>query len=327
MILSDYAPHPVLAIFCGFAFVGGLVLALSAPGTRDRHHAWLTTLKSEAVTVAHDKVDPKNEGRWIYLVGDVSGCEEVFVDTVYGVSRRCFSLKRHGQVYRTDLGEDSPPENWAKAGPTDSSVLRDQSWRVQNPKLGEYVISAELLHEYWKHISGIEGAEPNTESKAKPPDWDKLLSRQLDERWPKMALSDATPTGWKPMADGRHWFLGADPARPKHLDRRISFRCAQFADRQITVLAKQQSGVLRGDDQSSGNRHFTCIRPGALTLDELFDEASRDNSAQYEQQRTGGARIALIALGIFAAGCTIAASLRRSARLSPLPNPHSELPS
>ena len=72
-------------------------------------------------------------------------------------------------------------ENAALGGDAQAALLGEDE---------KFALSAELLHEYWKHIAGIDGADPKTESKAKPPDWDKRLERQLEVRWPQMPLTD-----------------------------------------------------------------------------------------------------------------------------------------
>ena len=278
----------VLVVVGGFFIAGGLATSCAAPQSRERHEAWLAKVRSEIVTITPDRVDANNDGRWVHLACDVSGCEETFTDPPYGISRNCFSLTRHVEVYTTD-GES--PVVWGGCEPNDPPELKNMHWRVEKPRLGAFVLSDEMVHDFWSRISGVNGDDRNTESNADPINWEKRLNRQLQVRWPRMSLSENAeppPAQWKLMPDGVHWLNGPNVKRPMNGQRRIGYSCVQFPDRHITVLARQTGNTLQGDPASSGNRRFTCIRPGKLPLDEIFNEASSDNERVTSMQQITG---------------------------------------
>jgi hypothetical protein len=188
---------------------------------------FFSSSKMEVVNIASDAIVPSNEGKLVYITGDIIA---EMKDPLFNLSQKAIELERIVQVYQWIEDGDKYSKGWKDsiikiinpqavekgvANPMEMPFLSDK-WQVSPVKIGAFTISPEL-------IGKLGGAKdfPVTQE-----DFDKMD----DDGKKAFVFNNGT------------YFFGLDIKKPRVGDIKVSFKKLDAGT--VTILAQQKGDAI-----------------------------------------------------------------------------------
>lgn len=262
-------------------FIGIILIIVSFPvlflneGRAVKTQKTLEEGQSSVVKVSGDAVDPKNDGKLVYLTGNATA-EGVLSDDAFKVTSDALKLRRKLEYYQWK--EDKRTETKKKIGGGEETVTTYDYNKVWSDR----PINSSNFHKSQEY----KNPQPSLEAEEWVKKGIKLeaftlssgLAEQIDNYSALSAKAAAElpqqVAGKKLHQDGSGFYLGVDPATPAIGDIRVTHEVALPGA--VSVIAVQSGNSFKPFTAKAGGT-IEMLSTGTVTAEVMFAEAHNSN--------------------------------------------------
>jgi hypothetical protein len=227
------------------------------------------------VAVAVDKVDPKNDGKLVYLTGDTV-VDGLLTDPDFNVTAEAVNLRRKVEMFQWE--EKTQTETKKKLGGGEETVTTYSYEKVWSDK---YIDSSQF-HKSQEHRN----PKPAIEKKEWSADAVTIGAFKLSQglvgqidNYTEVPPDDTVEerqefAGKKLHKEASGYYLGESPAAPAIGDLRVSHEAAMPGA--VSVIAKQAAGSFEPFVAKAGGT-IEMLETGTVSADAMFTAAHQAN--------------------------------------------------
>ena len=258
-------------------FFGSFVLLFWNEGRAVKTAQGLAEGRAAVVSIDAGTVDPANDGRLVHLTAEAT-TDEVLKDPIFGISSRAIRLRRKVEMYQWRERKETSTRR--RPGGGEERVTRyhyDRTWqdsRIDSSRFRQGGGHRNPSH--WPYHEWTATAQRVAVGAFTLPE---TLVNKLGRGEPMTvgeteyaALPDDVRTKVRPVGGG--FYLGAEPARPRIGDMRITFE--RIRPQVVSLLARQ---VGTGFEPFATSRGTTIerLQKGRASAGEMFERAETEN--------------------------------------------------
>jgi hypothetical protein len=267
----------IVGMLFGLVFIiGSVILLFWNEGRAVQTSRSLTEGEGIVVNGDQAKVDPANEGKLVHVGGDLA-TKLPLADPEFGISTRAARLVRTVETYQWK--EDTRTETRKNLGGSEDKVTIYTYTRVWS----EPRIDSSRFHEQTGHVNPppryrqFEVAARDATLGAFRPGEAVLRRLAAAEEFridQAMAPTLRERFAAANVADGKI-FLGADPARPRIGDLRISYRIARVGP--VSLIGRQTGAGFAEFETKAGDR-LLMASAGSVAASDMFKAAEAESA-------------------------------------------------
>jgi hypothetical protein len=252
---------------------------------------------SEAVSVASDSVETRNEGKLVYLTGDAT-TTDTLSDPEFGVTVSALRLERRAEMYQWKESKTSHSQKTLGGGETTvTSYKYEKVWSPQLINSGGFKQASghenpqtmPVTNQSWTAKSVTLGGFTLPEALI-----DKMDNTERYAADEKAASNSAPKVQNRFKLHQGGYYLGQNPASPAIGDTRIAFKVVRPAT--VSIVARQVENTFAAYQAKAGGS-ILLLTYGTVSPDAMFKTAEKANKTLTWVFRAAG--FLLMFIGLF----------------------------
>jgi hypothetical protein len=252
---------------------------------------------SEAVSVASDSVETRNEGKLVYLTGDAT-TTDTLSDPEFGVTVSALRLERRAEMYQWKESKTSHSQKTLGGGETTvTSYKYEKVWSPQLINSGGFKQASghenpqtmPVTNQSWTAKSVTLGGFTLPEALI-----DKMDNTERYAADEKAASNSAPKVQNRFKLHQGGYYLGQNPASPAIGDTRIAFKVVRPAT--VSIVARQVENTVAAYQAKAGGS-ILLLTYGTVSPDAMFKTAEKANKTLTWVFRAAG--FLLMFIGLF----------------------------
>jgi hypothetical protein len=252
---------------------------------------------SEAVSVASDSVETRNEGKLVYVTGDAT-TTDTLSDPEFGVTVSALRLERRAEMYQWKESKTSHSQKTLGGGETTvTSYKYEKVWSPQLINSGGFKQASghenpqtmPVTNQSWTAKSVTLGGFTLPEALI-----DKMDNTERYAADEKAASNSAPKVQNRFKLHQGGYYLGQNPASPAIGDTRIAFKVVRPAT--VSIVARQVENTFAAYQAKAGGS-ILLLTYGTVSPDAMFKTAEKANKTLTWVFRAAG--FLLMFIGLF----------------------------
>ncbi len=269
-MLNQTKPEGTGAVLGAVCCLFGIMAVAGSFDMHSKKTTWLALQEEQAVTIDPSIVDPKNEGKLIHVIGEISPNPQEHHDPAFDMRGRGFAMVRQTLQYGYAGGDGGSGEGWHSLrepsvfgdGPeAGADRFRTAVWMPKTVRIGAFTLDDTIVLHWLKKQLPASANVPDPTDPRKPPltGGDKIRIHLEKASWAVATSKELT-------------FAKDNSGKPNYGDRRVLYRLVKIDTEPVTLLCRQSGNRLESATTAAGGPFFQ-MHLGEVDRTETFTAA------------------------------------------------------